>query len=83
MRKRPVKKKKTYKTYKTWDLSEIEQFSLCDALRQAQRLVIPNPALALTPVLLSGICVPLRLAVHPQLSNTSSPSSSEHRRAAL
>lgn len=33
MRKRP-KKKKTYKTFRCYDLSLIEQFSLCDAMRQ-------------------------------------------------
>jgi len=33
--KRAQKKKKNYKTYKCWDLSEMEQFSLCDAMRQA------------------------------------------------
>jgi large subunit ribosomal protein L1 len=36
MRKRPVKKKKVYKTLRTYDLSSIEQFSLCDAMRQVE-----------------------------------------------
>ena len=34
MRKRPVKKKKVYKTFRSYDLSPMEQFSLCDAMRQ-------------------------------------------------
>jgi large subunit ribosomal protein L1 len=33
MRKRPPKKKKTYKTFRSYDLSPMEQFSLCDAMR--------------------------------------------------
>jgi large subunit ribosomal protein L1 len=34
MRKRPTKKKRAYKTFRTYDLSQIEQYSLCDAMRQ-------------------------------------------------
>ena len=33
MRKRPPKKKKTYKTFRSYDLSPMEQFPLCDAMR--------------------------------------------------
>ena len=33
MRKRPDKKKKVYKTYRSYDLSPMQQFSLCDAMR--------------------------------------------------
>ncbi|KAK4239389.1 ribosomal protein L1-like protein [Achaetomium macrosporum] len=43
MRKRPAKKKKTYKTYKCWDLSEVEQFSLCDALRYLRAFEVGRP----------------------------------------
>lgn len=33
MRKRPVKKRKTYKTFRCYDLGPMQQFSLCDAMR--------------------------------------------------
>ncbi|KAK0636144.1 ribosomal protein L1-like protein [Bombardia bombarda] len=33
MKKRPVKKKKTYKLFRSYDLSPMEQVSLCDAMR--------------------------------------------------
>jgi len=31
--KKRTKKKRTFKTFRTWDLSSIEQYSLCDAVR--------------------------------------------------
>lgn len=37
MRKRTVRKKKQYKAYKTHDLDSAEQYSLCDAIRYADK----------------------------------------------
>lgn len=41
MKKRTPKKKKTYKTFRTYDLSPMEQMTLCDAMRYVR----PSPAL--------------------------------------
>lgn len=46
MRKKPVKKKRTYKTLRCYDLSEMQQFSLCDAMRQVIPLTSRFPPLA-------------------------------------
>ena len=43
MRKKPVKKKRTYKTLRCYDLSEMQQFSLCDAMRQVIPQTSPFP----------------------------------------
>ncbi|GAB1314469.1 mitochondrial 54S ribosomal protein mrpl1 [Madurella fahalii] len=43
MRKRPTKKKKTYKTFRCYDLSPMEQFSLCDAMRYIRAFEVGRP----------------------------------------
>lgn len=43
MRKRPPKKKKTYKTFRSYDLSPMEQFSLCDAMRYLRAFEVGRP----------------------------------------
>lgn len=50
MRKKPVKKKRTYKTLRCYDLSEMQQFSLCDAMRQVH-LPTPPTATSAAPLL--------------------------------
>ncbi|KAK3297362.1 ribosomal protein L1-like protein [Chaetomium fimeti] len=43
MRKRPPKKKKAYKTFRSYDLSPMEQFSLCDAMRYIRAFEVGRP----------------------------------------
>ncbi|KAK4122171.1 ribosomal protein L1 [Parathielavia appendiculata] len=43
MRKRPAKKKKTYKMFRSYDLSQIEQYSLCDAMRYLRAIEVGRP----------------------------------------
>ncbi|KAM7214151.1 Ribosomal protein L1-like protein [Rhypophila decipiens] len=42
-RKRTPKKKKTYKTFRTYDLSPMEQMTLCDAMRVLRAVEVGNP----------------------------------------
>lgn len=43
MRKRPTKKKRTYKTLRCYDLSQMQQFSLCDAMRYLRAYEVGRP----------------------------------------
>ncbi|KAK0667025.1 putative mitochondrial LSU ribosomal protein L1 precursor [Cercophora samala] len=43
MRKKPVKKKKTYKTFRSYDLTPMEQFTLCDAMRYLRAAEVGHP----------------------------------------
>ncbi|KAK3995113.1 ribosomal protein L1-like protein [Cladorrhinum sp. PSN332] len=43
MRKKVVKKKKTYKTFRSYDQSEVEHYSLCDAMRYLRAFEVGNP----------------------------------------
>ncbi|KAL2130247.1 hypothetical protein VTI74DRAFT_6705 [Chaetomium olivicolor] len=43
MRKRPAKKKKVYKTFRCYDLSPMQQFTLCDAMRYIRAFEVGRP----------------------------------------
>ncbi|KAK4168069.1 ribosomal protein L1-like protein [Cladorrhinum sp. PSN259] len=43
MRKKPAKKKKTYKTFRSYDQSEVETWSLCDAMRYIRAFEVGKP----------------------------------------
>ncbi|KAK4189121.1 ribosomal protein L1-like protein [Podospora australis] len=43
MRKKAPKKKKTYKTFRSYDLTPMEQFSLCDAMRYIRAFEVGRP----------------------------------------
>ncbi|KAK3942572.1 ribosomal protein L1-like protein [Diplogelasinospora grovesii] len=43
MKKRPAKKKKTYKSFRSYDLSPMEQFTLCDAMRYIRAFEVGRP----------------------------------------
>jgi large subunit ribosomal protein L1 len=40
LKKKEEKKKKTYKSYRSYDLSDQEQFSLCDAIRCGLSVIV-------------------------------------------
>ncbi|KAK3370003.1 ribosomal protein L1-like protein [Podospora didyma] len=43
LRKRPAKKKKAYKTFRSYDLSVMDQVSLCDAMRYIRAFEVGRP----------------------------------------
>ncbi|KAK0727816.1 ribosomal protein L1-like protein [Lasiosphaeria miniovina] len=43
MRKRVVKKKKAYKTFRSYDMTNMDQYSLCDAMRYLRAFEVGSP----------------------------------------